>query len=115
MVGGLVAGGPVDGGPLHEAKPETVARDDGGGARGHAVHPRSGALDAESVELLERGPDRLLAVVHVVGDTDRVIPADDEGLSGCEGGIEALALHRVPGGWLIEAALKIAEQHVGPP
>ena len=67
------------------------------------------------VELAERRPDRLLAVVHVVGVADRVIAAEDEGLRGRERRVETLALHRVPGGRLVEAALEVAEQHVGLP
>src|SRR5438128_492062 len=78
-------------------------------------HARAGARNANSIELPERRPNRLLAVVDVVGVTDRAIPGDDEGLSGGERGIKTLALDRVPGGGLIEAGFQITEQHVGVP
>ena len=115
IVGGLVAGGPVHGGSLHEAETQTLVGDDRGSARGLAIHARAGARNAKSIELPERRPNRLLAVVDVVGVTDRAIPGDDEGLRGGERGIKTLALDRVPGGGLIEAGFQITEQHVGLP
>jgi hypothetical protein len=115
MVDGLVAGGPVDGGSLHEAEAQALVGDDGGRARGLAIHSRSGVLNAEAVEPPERRPDRFRAVVDVVGGADRVIPADDEGLGGGERRVEAFVFQRVLGGRFVEAALQISEQDVGVP
>jgi hypothetical protein len=89
--------------------------DDGGGARGLTIHSRSGVPNTEIAESAQRRADRLLAVVHVVGGADRMKPGDDQRLGGGQRGIEPLAFHRMPGNRLVEAALQIAEQHVGPP
>ena len=54
IVGGLMAGGPVDGGSLQEPETQALVRHDGGGARGSTIHSRSGVRNADSVEALER-------------------------------------------------------------
>jgi hypothetical protein len=110
-----MARGPVDGGPLHEAETQALIGDDGGSARGLTIHSRSSARNADAFELSERRPNRLLAIVHVVGVADHPKPADDERSSGCERGVETFALHRVPGRRLVEAGFQISEQHVGLP
>jgi hypothetical protein len=100
---------------LHEAETQALVGDDGGGARGFSIHSCSSVRNAEAVESPERRPNRLLAVVHVVGVADRAIPGDDEGLGGGERGIEPLAFQGMPGGRLGEAGFQISEQHVGLP
>ena len=91
VVGGLMAGSPVDGGPLHKAETQTLVGDDGGGARGLTIHARSGACNADAFESSERRPNRLLAIVHVVGIADGMKPADDQGLGGGARSVKALA------------------------
>ena len=100
---------------MHEAETQALVGDDGGGVRGPPIHSRSGGPNADGVEPPERRPNRLRAVVDVVGSADRMIPADNEGLGGGERRVKAFVFHRVPGGRLVEAALQVAEQDIGLP
>jgi hypothetical protein len=110
-----VTGSPVNRGSLQEAEAQVPVGDDDGRPRRLPVHARSGAGDADALQLPERRPDRLLAVVHVVGVADRMKAAEGERLRRREWRVETFALDRVPRTGLVEAALEIPEQHVGPP